>query len=65
MTSPSNHLKIGPDLTERILRFAEARHCSPDSIVRSAINQYLEREENHSEKKYPPRNPVGGIITPV
>jgi predicted transcriptional regulator len=58
-------LKLNTDLTSRIQRLATARHLSPDAIIREAITQYLEREENPSKKKYPQRTPVGGIITPV
>lgn len=64
--------KLDPDLTTRIKRLADARHRSPDSIIREAVEQYLEREEKtHAEpqhpsgKRWPQRTPVGGIITPV
>jgi predicted transcriptional regulator len=65
MPTQSTKLKFDPDLTDRIQRLASARHQSPDAILRQAITQYLDREENPSERKYPKRSPVGGIITPV
>lgn len=58
-------LKLDSNLIARVQRFAETHHQSSDSVVRTAIEQFLEREENPSEKKYPQRSPVGGIITPV
>lgn len=58
-------LNLDKDLAERIQRLADSRRQPQEAIVRQAIEQYLEREENPSEKKYPPRTPVGGIITPV
>jgi predicted transcriptional regulator len=64
--------KIDTDLTTRIQRLADARHRSADTIIREAIEQYLEREEkthataeHPSGKPWPQRTPVGGIITPV
>ncbi|MDP2831776.1 MAG: ribbon-helix-helix protein, CopG family [Pseudomonadota bacterium] len=38
-------IKIDPDTRERIGRLAEARHRSPNGMVREAIQQYVEREE--------------------
>lgn len=40
-------VKIDSMLTERIQRLADARHLSADSIIRTAISQYIEREEKH------------------
>ena len=68
--------KLDTDLTDRIQRLADARHRSADVIIREAVEQYLEREENAqatrgdesqhpSGKPWPKRTPVGGIITPV
>jgi predicted transcriptional regulator len=65
MPTQLTKLKLDPDLTNRIQRLADARHQSPDAIIRQAITQYLEREENPSQRKYPQRTPVGGIITPI
>lgn len=64
MTIPSDP-KIDPNLNRRLHQLAATLSQSPEAILREAITQYLEREENPSEKKYPPRHPVGGIITPV
>ncbi|MGB0122600.1 MAG: ribbon-helix-helix domain-containing protein [Silvibacterium sp.] len=58
-------LKLDDETQNRVRRIAAARHQSPDSILRTAIEQYLEREEHPAEKRYPQRSPVGGIITPV
>lgn len=64
-------IKLDPDLTKRLQRLADTRHATPDSLIRVAIEQYLEREEKaHTEsqpsgKPWPKRSPVGGIITPV
>lgn len=74
MTKPTTRLDA--DLTDRVQRLADASHRSPDSLVREAIEQYLQREENPkptrgdeprhpSGKPWPQRTPVGGIITPV
>jgi predicted transcriptional regulator len=72
-TQPAS-LKLDPALTDRIQSLAAARHQSPDTIIREAIKQYLEREEKSefqdrpghpSGKPWPQRSPVGGIITPV
>jgi predicted transcriptional regulator len=64
--------KLDPDLTGRLQRLAAARHQTPDTLIREAIEQYLGREEKpHTEsqhpsgKPWPKRTPVGGIITPV
>ena len=40
-------VKIDPTMTERIQRLADAKHLSPDSIMSTAISQYIEREEQH------------------
>lgn len=58
-------LHLAPETEARLDRLAESRHRSQDEIARTAIEQYLEREENSQEKHYPRRTPVGGIITPV
>ena len=74
MSTQSASLKLDAALTDRIQSLAAARHQSPDTIIREAINQYLEREEQSetqdrpghpSGKPWPQRSPVGGIITPV
>jgi hypothetical protein len=68
--------KLDNDLTDRIQRLADARHRTPDSLIREAVEQYLIREEKSepaqgdesrhpSGKPWPQRTPVGGIITPV
>ncbi len=38
-------VKIDPMMTERIQRLADARHLSADSLMTTAISQYIEREE--------------------
>jgi hypothetical protein len=75
MTKPISSLDLDDALRDRINRIAEVRHQSLDAILRTAVQQYLEREEKsaHTEnankhpsgKPWPPRSPVGGIITPV
>jgi predicted transcriptional regulator len=65
MPAPKMSLKLDQEMTSRIESLAAERRQSPDTLIREALIQYLEREENHTEKKYPQRTPVGGIITPV
>jgi len=57
--------QLDDNLTERLRRLAAASSQSPDTILREALTEYLDRAEHPAEKKYPSRRPVGGIITPV
>jgi predicted transcriptional regulator len=67
------NLKLDRELQDRIQHLADACKQSADTILREALEQYLQREaksgtgaDTHpSGKPWPPRNPVGGIITPV
>jgi predicted transcriptional regulator len=65
MQTPEMPLKLDQEMTSRVERLAAQRHESPETLIHEALTQYLEREENPLEKKYPQRTPVGGIITPV
>jgi predicted transcriptional regulator len=65
MQTPEMPLKLDQEMTSRVERLAAQRHQSPETLIREALTQYLEREQNPSEKKYPQRTPVGGIITPI
>jgi hypothetical protein len=56
---------LNHEIKERLDRLAVASGLSPDAILREAVTQYLDREENPSARKYPQRTPVGGIITPM
>ena len=38
-------IKIDAETKERVKRLADARHRSPDWLMREAISQYVEREE--------------------
>lgn len=65
-----SHFELDPESEARLRRLAEARHASPESVLREAATQYLDREEavpgqHPSGRPWPRRNPVGGIITPV
>jgi predicted transcriptional regulator len=64
-TPPPITLELDQETNHRLQRFATARGQSPDTILRDALTQYLDREEKSGVKNHPPRNPVGGIITPV
>lgn len=65
MPTPKMTFELDQETAGRVERLAAQRHQSPDSLIREALIEYLEREENPSQKKYPQRSPVGGIITPV
>lgn len=65
MPTPKMSFKLDQEMASRVERLAAQHHQSPDTLIREALMQYLEREDNPSEKKYPQRTPVGGIITPV
>ena len=58
-------LQLDTETATRLQNLAESRHQSPDTILAEALHQYLTREESADTKKYPRRNPVGGVITPV
>ena len=63
-------IELDPETEARLRSLAESRHTSPESLLRDAAAQYLEREEavpgqHPSGRPWPRRNPVGGIITPV
>jgi predicted transcriptional regulator len=45
MATPAEIAEIAETLESRVVRLAEQRRCSPDSIIREAIQQYLAREE--------------------
>jgi predicted transcriptional regulator len=73
MTMPAN-LKVDDALADRLNRLAAARNQSPDVILREALTEYLDRQNDRRNpeiadraegKNYPRRHPVGGIITPV
>lgn len=66
--------QLDPETEARLNQLAEARHRSPEAILREAAERYLDREERPGEassnqhpsgQPWPRRNPVGGIITPV
>ena len=68
------NLKLDRDLEDRLQHLSDARHQSPDAILREALEEYLRREEKSGDrdadthpsgKPWPHRHPVGGIITPV
>lgn len=67
-------IELDPESEARLRQLAETRHTLPESLLRDAAAQYLEREEkpeqaapgqHPSGRPWPRRNPVGGIITPV
>ena len=63
-------IELDPETEARLSRLAQARHASPESLLREAIQRYSEREEaapgqHPSGRPWPRRTPVGGIITPV
>ncbi len=63
-------IELDPETEASLRRLAESRHTSPESLLRIALAQYLEREEpppgqHPSGRPWPRRTPVGGIITPV
>jgi len=63
-------MELDPETEARLRGLAEARHILPESLLRIALSQYLEREEaalgqHPSGRPWPRRTPVGGIITPV
>ena len=67
-------IELDPESEARLRRLAEARHISPEVVLREAAEQYLAKEErgeqadsgqHPSGQPWPRRNPVGGIITPV
>lgn len=39
-------IKIEPEMKERVKRLADARHRTSHGLMREAISQYLDREEN-------------------
>lgn len=67
-------IELNHETEVRLKRLAGARSTTPDAILREAVEQNLERneqptpagEDRHpSGEPWPRRNPVGGIITPV
>ena len=38
-------IKIDPDIKERVKRLADARHRTPQWLMREAITQFVDREE--------------------
>lgn len=65
MPTPKMTVELDQETAGRVENLAAQRHQSSDALIREALIQYLEREENPSQRKYPQRTPVGGIITPV
>lgn len=61
-------LKVDAETEERLRKVAEARGVGSETVLREAVEQYLEGEEvgrHPSGKVWPRRHAVGGIITPV
>lgn len=66
-------LELDSETEARLKRVAEARHSSLEAMVREAVEDFLDREEEKQSagdrhpagQPWPRRNPVGGIITPV
>jgi predicted transcriptional regulator len=48
-TQPFTHLGLNPESESRLLRLAESRHQPADSLMRQAIEQYVEREERRQQ----------------
>lgn len=45
----SSSLELDAALNDRLQRLADARQQSPDDLVRKAIEQYVEREEDREQ----------------
>jgi predicted transcriptional regulator len=65
-------IKIDNKTQECIEELAKVRRQSSKAILREAIEQYLERNEDRTQqdvhpsgKPWPQRSPIGGIITPL
>jgi predicted transcriptional regulator len=43
------NIELDATLSDRLQRLAEARRQSPDELMRKAIEQYIEREENREQ----------------
>jgi predicted transcriptional regulator len=41
--------ELDAELSDRLQRLADARQLSPDELARKAIEQYVEREEDHEQ----------------
>lgn len=48
-TSPTTSLKLDVEMKARLQRLAEARRRTPHWIMREAIEQYVEREEQKEQ----------------
>lgn len=44
-------VKIEPELRERVKRLAAKRQRTPQSLMRDAIREYVEREEAHEARE--------------
>ena len=48
-TLPSTNLRLAPEIESRLLRLAETRQKPADTLMRQAIEQYVEREERREQ----------------
>jgi predicted transcriptional regulator len=51
-TLPSASLRLDPGTESRLLRLAETRQQSADTLMREAIEQYVEREERRERLRH-------------
>jgi predicted transcriptional regulator len=48
-TQPSTHLGLDPEIESRLLQLAESRPQPADTLMRQAVEQYVEREERREQ----------------
>jgi len=48
-TQPSTLLGLNPEIESRLRRLAESRHQPAESLMRQALEQYVEREERRQQ----------------
>jgi len=52
---PSTYLELDAEIENRLLRLAEVRRQSADTLIREAIEQYVEREERREKLRHDAR----------
>jgi predicted transcriptional regulator len=49
---PATNLELDAEIENRLLRLAEAQRRSADTLVREAVEQYVEREERRQRLRH-------------